>query len=168
MEASSIGVDRTHSKTSLKRWTTAWKSQETSAREKFRDGCREAKNRKNGSSKHLKPSELEDIREWSLDEMLEHMRRLGNVCVVTGIRLGDIQLHCDRMWDDGKYNSEETAPMWDRINYAKVALPAFKTKAEFEAYCEVQNITGHPIRKLVEILRTPLKRVRQNQIRCGL
>lgn len=44
-----------------------------------------------------KPCDLENIRDWKFEEMLLHIGRFANACVVSGIPLGDIKLHCDRI-----------------------------------------------------------------------
>lgn len=72
-EASAIDVHRKHTSASTKHWTTFWKRQAHIEREQTRDRLARAQYRKRGVKKSPKPSKLEDIRDWSLEEMLEHL-----------------------------------------------------------------------------------------------
>ncbi len=92
------------------------------------------------------------------------MRKLGNICVVSGIPTDLAQLHCDRIWDDGRYDSDVTAPLLGYLNMAKEANPCFKTKSSFDKYCTTNEIYGHPVEQLVKIVRVPFERLRQHQM----
>lgn len=96
--------------------------------------------------------------------MLNHFRQFCNICVITGIPLGVIGLSCDRIWNDGRYNKEETVPMWNRLNFAKEAQPYFASKSSFDEYCKTNRNSGHLIEQLVQILRAPITRLRTFQM----
>jgi hypothetical protein len=123
-EAAAIGVPRKHTSASTKHWTTVWKRQGQSEREQIRDGLARAQYRKRGVMKLPKPSKLEDIRDWSLEEMLEHLRQLCNICIITGMPLERIALHCDRIWR-GRYNANDTVSMMGSFKHGKRGSSVF-------------------------------------------
>ena len=67
------------------------------------------------------------------------------------------------MWN-GRYNKDDTVPLWDCINYAEEAHQAFATKDSFEKHCDESGLNGHPIENMVEMLLVPVKRLRSYQI----
>ncbi|KAJ3152769.1 hypothetical protein HDU89_000971 [Geranomyces variabilis] len=76
---------------------------------------------------------LEDIRDWDKLQMVEDMRRKGNLCWVTGIRRVDVlnagfpiygSLKIQR---ESRYNASDAYPTLHWLNYAKEAHPAYFT-----------------------------------------
>ncbi len=92
-----VGIDRAHSNETRKHWKALWDNQTKERREKRRDTSNKSNYDKRGIKTILKPSALEEIQDWTFEEMLEHMGRFDNRCVVTGIPLGCIKLQCDRI-----------------------------------------------------------------------
>ena len=147
-------------------WSFVWERQSKEARDRRKNASQKATYRALNVLKEPKPSNLPDIRDWSRKEMQKHMSFFGNSCVVTGITMEKITLVCDRICDDGRYVESDTVPLCKRLNVAKVALRSvFKSKASFYNYCQEKQLVGDPIQMLVEILREPLERLRNHQIK---
>jgi hypothetical protein len=141
-------------------WTAIWKTQTAERRNAFRDAGNKVRNHKKGVTKDLQPSDKPDIRDWDCDDMVAHMGKLGNICVDTGMSLAVVKLSCDRIWDDSRYNCQDTAPLWTPLNTAETAEPLFATQELFKKHCQESAMSGHHIQQLVKILRVPLKRLR--------
>ncbi len=90
----------------------------------------------------------------------------GDRCVLTWIPLALIQLSCDRVFG-GRYNEQETMPIWERLNDAKEAAPfVFESQEAFDKYCLENQVPGdHPLLQYWYINSQPTERLVNFQIK---
>ncbi|KAI8585513.1 hypothetical protein BDZ88DRAFT_455870 [Geranomyces variabilis] len=123
-------------------WTSKWHGQSVDNidnRTKRKVAQRVSQGRKRERAEELL-GVLEDIRDWDKVQMVEDMRRKGDLCWVTGIRRVDvlnagfpiygslkiqaIGLACDKLTGESRYSANDAYPTLHWLNHAKEADPA--------------------------------------------
>jgi hypothetical protein len=76
------------------------------------------------------------------DHVRQHAKRMGSICLLTGApyKEGVMELSLDRSLDDIHHHPNDCLLIGTRLNYAKAAHPAFRTRDTLAQHCRENGI----------------------------